>query len=199
MNIVANLITSNSEISETEEKPNLINSSIETCKNNINKDFGQFDAQFVQIIIYLREIHQLKNPNEEFTLNYLFKLFDRDIPVQNESLLIKQINKIGFINLRDTFERINMECEDYFCESENLFGIFKRHQFKKRILETDSDKLRQVIQYLHITLIHVNILHKKCISLPANLIGVKRSAYNTIEPFVNEVESSLRDLLHNAK
>ena len=199
MNIVANLITSNSEISETEEKPNLINSSIETCKNNINKDFGQFDAQFVQIIIYLREIHQLKNPNEEFTLNYLFKLFDRDIPVQNESLLIKTINKIGFFNLRDTFERINMECEDYFCESENLFGIFKRHQFKKRLLETDSDKLRQVIQYLHITLIHVNILHRKCVSLPTNLINVKKSAYHTIEPFVSEVETLLLDLLHYAK
>jgi len=199
MNIVANLITSSPESKNLEGKPDLLNSSIETCKNNIHKDFGEFDAQFVHIILYLREIHQLKRPNEEFTLKYLVELFDRDIPVQNESLLLKQINKIGFENLRDTFEKINVECEDYFCETENLFGIFKRHQFKKRILETESDKLRQVIQYLHITLIHVNILHKKCISLPADLISVKKSAYNTIEPFVSEVKTLLLDMLLNAK
>lgn len=199
MNIVANLISSSPESKNLEGKPDLLNSSIETCKNNIHKDFGEFDAQFVHIILYLREIHQLKRPNEEFTLKYLVELFDQDINKQNESRLIKTIHKIGFFNLRDTFERINMECEDYFCESENLFGIFKRHQFKKRLLETDSDKLRQVIQYLHITLIHVNILHRKCVSLPTNLINVKKSAYHTIEPFVSEVETLLLDLLHYAK
>lgn len=199
MNIVANLIASDTQVKDPVEKPDLLHSSIETCKNSIHKEIGKFYAQLVNIIIYLREIHQIKRPNEAFTLIYLVELFDREIPAGKESNLIKTINKIGFINLRDTFEQINMECEDFFCESENLFGIFKRHQFKKRIRETDSDKLRQVIQYLHITLIHVNILHKNCKSLPENLMNVKKSAHNKIEPFVSEVETLLVDLLHNAR
>ncbi len=197
MNIVANLIASNSGIFETEEKFENVNFDIGV--NKINKPVESFDSRFVQIITYLKEIHRLKNPGGEFTLNYLVELFDRDIPELNKSFLIKKINKIGFEELRDTFERINMECEDYFCESEDLFGILKRHQFSKKTLRTDSDKLRHVIQYVHITLIHVNILNKKGISSPPNLISTKKTALNRIESFVKEVEILLQNLLDQNK
>lgn len=195
MNIVANLITSNKRVYEPEDGINSINPKVEINNTRIKKDIEPFDSSLIQIIAYLKEIHKLKNQNGEFTLNYLVELFERDIPEYSKSRLIKKIHAIGFDKLRDTFERINMECEDYFCESEDLFGIFKRHQFNKKLMGTESDKLRQVIQYIHVTLIHVNILHKKGISSPANLICSKKVALNTIESFVNEVETVLQNIL----
>ena len=195
MNIVANLIKPKSEFLETVEKTGSLNSNIETCQDPVKEDAQSFDSHLIQVIAYLQEIHKLKNQREEFTLNFLVELFERDIPESSKSLLIKKINTIGFDILRDTFERINMECEDYFCESEDLFGIFKRHQFNKKLMSTDSDKLRQVIQYVHITLIHVNILHKKGIYSPANLICSKKFALNTVDSFVREVEAVLQNIL----
>jgi len=197
MNIVANLISPNLGTFEREEKFEIISPDVGV--NKINKPVESFDSRFVQIITYLKEIHRLKNPGGEFTLNYLVELFERDIPELNKSFLIKKINKIGFEELRDTFERINMECEDYFCESEDLFGILKRHQFSKKTLRTDFDRLRQVIQYVHITLIHVNILNKKGISSPPNLISIKNTALNRIESFVHEVEILLQNILDQNK
>jgi len=197
MNIVANLIASNSGIFEREEKFDTINSDVDV--NKINEPVESFDSRFVQIITYLKGIHKLKNPAGEFTLNYLVELFDQDIPEYNKSFLISKINNIGFEILRDTFERINMECEEYFCESEDLFGILKRHQFSKKTMRTDSDKLKQVIQYVHITLIHVNILNKKGISSPPNLIRTKKTALDRIESFVKEVEILLHNILNHHK
>lgn len=199
MNIVANLITSNKRVYEPEDRTNTINPKAEINKTRIKKDIESFDSSLIQIIAYLKEIHKLKNQNGEFTLNYLVELFDRDIPEYSKSGLINKIHAIGFDKLRETFERINMECEDYFCESEDLFGIFKRHQFNKKLMRTESDKLRQVIQYIHVTLIHVNILHKKGISSPTNLICTKKVALKSIEPFVKEVEVLLQNILNQHK
>ncbi len=199
MNIVANLIASNDRFYEPEERNDSKNS--ETKKNNIRikKDLESFDYSLIQIIRYLKEIHKLSDKKGGFTLNYLVELFDKDIPEYNKSLLLRKINTIGFDKMRETFERINMECEDYFCESEDLFGIFKRHQFNKKLISTESEKLRQVIQYIHITLIHVNILHKKGISAPASLICSKKVAFKTVEPFVQEVEILLMNILNQHK
>jgi len=199
MNIIANLITSNTDIFKAEEKFDSIESNANLNNGEINKEIGSFDFRFVQIINTLKEIYKLKNPSREFTLNFVPELFEQEIPEQDKSLLINEINKIGFEKLRDTFERINMECEDYFCESEDLFGILKRHQFSKKTIRTDSDKLRQVVQYVHITLIHINILNKKCISCPPNLINTKKTALSTIEPFVKEVEILLQNILNQYK
>ena len=199
MNIIANLIASSSEALETEVKFNSLYSNSEMNETRIKKDSGSLDPRFIRIIALLKEIHQLKKPSGEFTLYYLLELFEKDIPEYNKSQLIRKINKIGFDKLRDTFERINMECEDYFCESEDLFGIFKRHQFNKKILKKDSDKLRQVIQYIHITLINVNILYKKGISSPTNLICSKKVSFSTIESIVRDVETILLNTLNQHK
>ena len=159
-NIVANLINSDRHYFEKEERTDSLYSRSRSNKKETTKNVVSFDSRMRNIIMYLKEIHQLQNQNEAFTLNYLFELFDRDIMGNDRDLLIKKINAIGFDKLKNTFERINMECEDYFCESEDLFGIFKRHQFNKKLPGSNSEKLQQVIQYIHVSLIHINILHK---------------------------------------
>lgn len=199
MNIVNNLITSSKRIYEPKEKPYSINLNPEIRNTRKRKDAESFDAHLIHIITYLKDIYRSRNQNGEFALSYLAELFDRDITEDSKKPLLRKINAIGFDKLRDTFERINMECEDYYCESEDLFGIFKRHQFNKKLIRKESDKLRQVIQYIHITLIHVNILHKRGISSPASLICSKKVAFKTIESFIKEVEKLLLDILNQDK
>lgn len=199
MNIIADLITSGRGTYEPDEKNNYLKPNIEKSNIKARQDVESFDARLIRIISFLKEIHKSGNQNGDFELDYLVELFDRDVPEDSKRRLIKKINTIGFDILRDTFKRINMECEDYYCESEDLFGIFKRHQFNKKLMRTESDKLRQVIQYVHLTLIHVNILHKKGIYAPAKMICSKKVALHLAESFVKEVESVLRNILNQQK
>ena len=195
MNIVANLINSDHQIFENKEGTDLSDPRVQVIKKRTSKDIETFDSQMSNIIKYLKDIHQLKNRNEAFTLNYLGELFDTEITELNKSRLLTKINSIGFEILKNTFERINMECEDYFCESEDLFGIFKRHQFNKKLPVKDSDKLRQVIQYIHITLIHINILHRRGISSPVNLICSKKDELKALGPLIKEIEIILLNII----
>jgi hypothetical protein len=196
MNIVANLINSDHKIFEKEERTDLSDPKVQRVKKRTPKDIESFDSRMSNIIMYLKGIHQLKNQNEAFNLSYLVELFDTEITEYDKSRLLTKINAIGFEILKNTFERINMECKDYFCESEDLFGIFKRHQFNKKLPVTDSDKLRQVIQYIHITLIHINILHRRGISSPVNLICSKKDEIKVIESFIKAVEAILLSMLN---
>ena len=199
MNIVANLINFDGGYSGREEVTDSSDPKVQISDKRIAKDVVSFDSRMSNIILYLKDIHQLRNQNKAFTLTYLVELFDSHITGYDRSLLIKIINTIGFDILKDTFERINMECEDYFCESEDLFGIFKRHQFNKKIPGSDSDKFRLVIQYIHITLIHINILHRRGISSPLNLICSEKVDLNALETLIKEVESILRNMLINVE
>ena len=199
MNIVARLISSNYKTFETEEGRNTANSDNKVIKARTIRDVESFDGSLIQIIANLKEIYDLKNSKEVFSLSYLVELFRTDIPEYSKRSLIDKINETGIDKLRNTFERINMECEDYFCESEDLFGIFKRHQFNKKLIRSETDKLQQVIQYIHITLIHVNILHKKGIYSPAKLICSKKVDLKTIESVVKEVEKLLQNTLNQIK
>ena len=153
-----------------------------------------FDKRLLRILMLLRNIHHLKHPREDFSIAFLIELFDPEMPDKKKSKLIREIRRIGFNKLKSTFEKINLECESYLCESEDLFGIFKRNQFKRGMPQTDDDMLKQIIQFLHITLIHINILYKrKNIQLPEKLIAIKNEAFETIEPFIKRVEEVLND------
>lgn len=155
----------------------------------IENEEAEFDSQFLRIFRQLKEIHKLKNQSTEFSLDCFVETFEKEISEKNKSVLIKEIEKIGFNKLRDTFEKINLECENYLCDPENIFGILKRHQFNKKLPNTDSDKLKLIIEFMHITLIHLNILHntnhKK---IPEKLISIKTDAFNTLEPFVSKID-----------
>jgi hypothetical protein len=166
--------------------------------NNENNIRGlQFDNRLIGILTVLRNIHQIKNHSDDFALNYLVDLFENEVSEKGKTSLIKEIKRIGYDKLKATFEEINMECESYLCETENLFGILKRYQFNKQTPDSDREKLKQIIQFLHVTLIHINILHKSETGpLPGKIIAMKNLAFETLEPFVNKVGEILDDLFH---
>jgi hypothetical protein len=194
MNVKSYFITPESDFFRADENPDFV---IPQATNmEINNNVLEFDNRFLRIVSLLREIHQFKNQSNDFSLSYLVELFQNEASEKNKSILIKEIKKVGYEKLKDTFEKINMECECYLCETENLFGILKRHQFKKEIPDSDSERLKQIIQFLHISLIHINILHnRKNRSIPDTLKNIKIKAFETIEPFVNKVEEILSDMI----
>ena len=197
MNIKSFLLKPSSQFTNTKEK----SKSVISHADNIKIDTGalKFDNRFLRLLTLLREIHLLKNRPDDFSLIYLVELFENEISEKKKSVLIREIKKIGYEKLKHTFEKINMECESYLCESENLFGILKRRQFNKEIPDTDNERLKQIIQFLHITLIHINILHNsKNKSIPEKIIAIKNKAFKTLEPFVNKVEELLDEIFNLA-
>jgi len=83
---------------------------------------------------------------------------------------------------------LNQEYENYFYEEENLFGIIKCNQFRKRIPIDEGKELKQIIQFLLVTLIHVNILQRnRNTSLPWKIIKIKNEAFGAIKPFIEQV------------
>lgn len=157
----------------------------------------KFDTQFLRIFSLLKEIHLMKNQSKKFSLDCFVEAFDNEVSEKDKLILINGIKTIGFNKIRDTFERINSECENYLCNPENLFGILKRHQFSKEVPADDSDMLKQIIQFMHLTLIQLNILqnnkHKR---IPERLVAIKTSAYYTIEPLINKVDEIFVKILH---
>ena len=197
MNLRSYLLAPGSQVMYNDEKPD----PVIFQSDNIKFDTStlKFDNRLLRILALLRDIHQLKNRSDDFSLIYLVELFENEISEDKKSVLIREIKNIGYERLKATFEKINMECESYLCESENLFGILKRRQFRKEIPDTDGDRLKQIIQFLHITLIHINILrNSENKSLPEKIIAIKNKAFETLEPFVNKVEEILDDIFNRA-
>ena len=167
--------------------------------SKLNASTLKFDVRLLQILTLLKDIHRLKNRSDDFSIIYLVELFENEISEKKKSLLIREIKKIGYEKLKATFEKINIECECYLCESENLFGILKRRQFRKEIPDNDIEKLKQIIQFLHITLIHINILyHSRVRAIPEKIATIKNKAFVTLEPFVNRVEEVLDEIFNSA-
>ena len=188
MNMKSNLIAPKSQFSSSYEKSNYIISHFNGIK--IKERKLKFDIRLLQLLTLLRAIHRLNNKPEDFSLNYIVEIFKNDISEKNKYELISEIKNIGYERLKDTFQKINLECESYLC-----FGILKRHQFSKETPNTDPEKLHQTIQFLHITLIHINILNNsRNNSLPKKIIAIKNKAFKTLEPFVNKIEEILVDI-----
>jgi len=193
MNVKSYLLGPDSQFSSKDE--NHDPKTFQSDKIKFDISALKFDNRLLRILSLLRDIHQLKNHPKDFSLIYLIELFDNEVSEKKKSLLIREINSIGYGKLKATFEKITKECESYLCESENLFGILKRHQFRKEIPDTDKKRLKQIIQFLHITLIHFNILHNsKNKSMPEKIIAIKNKAFETLEPFINKVEEILEDM-----
>ena len=195
MNLKSYQFTPGTKFSSHSEKPD----PVTTPSGEVKFSAGalKFDIQILRLIALIREIHQLRNRSEDFSFIYLVEIFRNEISEKDRSILIRIIKRIGYEKLKKTFERINMECESYLCESENLFGILKRHQFSKEIPKTEGERLNQIMQFLHITMIHINILHNsKNKSLPEEIIACKNKAFQTIEPFVNKVEEILAGIFN---
>lgn len=179
----------------TNRKFELVSAPSDNNENNIRG--LQFDNRLIGLLTVLRKIHQIKNHSDDFALNYLFELFENEVSEKAKNSLIKEIKRIGYDKIKTTFEEINMECESYLCETENLFGILKRYQFNKQTPDSDREKLKQIIQFLHVTLIHINILHKRETGpLPGKILAMKNLTFETLEPFVNKVGEILDDLFH---
>jgi len=192
MNIIADLVNSKPDVLKTGEYAERVRKH--PNPEEVEKNADQFDYWFLQIIHHLKKVHDVKRPHKTFTLDYIVDFFQNEIDDRVRSRLLRRIHSIGFENLKSTFEKINRECDDYFCETEDLFGILKRHQFSKPIPVHDEDVLCKAIQFLHISLIHINILYKKKLLLPGTLRISKAEAVDTLQPFLQEVDAVLMDL-----
>lgn len=194
MNMKSSLFVPRSDSTRSGIKPDTEFSQNDDMVSNATL---KFDNRLLRLVVLLKEIHQRHHPDDEFSMNYLVKLFENHFDTRSKSDLITEINLIGYEKLKNTFEKLNQECESYLCESEDIFGILKRHQFNKSNPETDYEKLRQVIQFMHITLIHINLLHnKRRTTIPGKIIILKNMAFDIIESIVNKIEGILIDIAY---
>jgi len=194
MNVKSYFLTPKDNLSHKIEIPESVVDQCEKLK--IDNEHVSFSYPILKIFNQLKEIYQLKNSPADFSLDYFLELFDNQVSEENKSVLVQEIKNIGYEKLKNSFEKINLECENYFCETENLFVILKRHQFNKKEPESDHQKLKQIIQFMHITLIHLNILHNnKDHVLTECLVSIKNKAFKKIEPFVNKVDDIFVDIL----
>jgi hypothetical protein len=130
-------------------------------KNGVNRYYdtdSPISSWFNSIIPALRKLCLSYGKSEKFTLDCFQGFFHHEISKEDKEQISAMVLKIGFENTRDSFETINRECENITCESEDLFGIFKRHQFKMKTPLNKSKMYEKTIHYIHLTLIHLNII-----------------------------------------
>jgi len=62
------------------------------------------------------------------------------------------------------------------------------------------EELNQIIQFLHIMLIHFNILiRNRNTSLPWEIIKIKNEAFETTKPFIEQVEHLCKDIIRSTE
>ena len=77
-------------------------------------------------------------------------------------------------------------------ETENLYGILKKHRFKKLPDLNIAQQFEQISRYFHLTFVYQNIMKKKCEEgLSEFLKNKKTKAAYTLMPLINVIFQSI--------
>jgi hypothetical protein len=155
----------------------------------------EFVNQFEKLAQLLRSLYEYQQTKDQNSFPCVVTFFNENFNADHRRKIINSIDVIGFEKIRHAFDILNRECENLLCEEEDLFGIFKRHQFNKNEPVTDNQKIKLIGRYIHLTLIHLNILKKKKITnIPQSLINTRRNALEIINPLLMEIFKIITEL-----
>lgn len=155
-------------------------------------DCYKLDIQF-DALLHLLTAYKTASGNEsQIDSDCICDLLDASIPEDRMPFVNNAINETGFENIREAFRTLNQICENEFEESENLYGILKKHRFKKLPDLNIEQQFKHISNYFHLTFVYQNIMKKKCEDgLSEYLKNEKKKAALTLMPLIEVIFQSV--------
>lgn len=171
-----------------------------TSMGEVNLKEPEFDRQFRRLASEIKILYQIKKPDVALKYQCVVDFFERDFRPDHKMKLSRQIHDVGFNKIKNAFQVLNRECENLLCENEDLLGILKKHLFNQRPPENDNQMIRQTGQFIHVTLIYLNVLkNKKITGYRESFLQAKNEALLVINPVIEVIFNIISELMNENK
>ncbi len=152
----------------------------------------KLDIQFEALLNLLLAYKTASGNESQIDSDCICDLLDASIPGDRMPYVYNAINETGFENIKEAFQTLNQICENEWEESENLYGILKKHRFKKLPELNIDQQFQQISRYFHLTFVYQNIMKNKCEDgLSEDLKKKKAKAAYTLMPLIDAIFQSI--------